>query len=109
MGSPFKSFFADVVFPGLTDNFFGEAGEYTPIDGGPSVPDIMVVIDTDVYIQPTSYDASTAETVDTLEALVVDVGDVSEGDIFTVDSVQYVCKRELENNGAVTKWVVHGG
>lgn len=109
MGSPFKSFFADVALPGLTENFFGEVGEYIPVGGGPSVPDILVVLDTGVVIQPISYDASTVETGDTLEALVVDVGDVSEGDIFIVDSIQYECKKELENNGAVTKWVVHGG
>lgn len=108
MVSPFKSFFTDVAFPGLTQDFFGEAGEYIPIGGGPSVPNIMVVLDIDVVIQPVAYDASTVELGDTLEALVVDVGDVSEGDIFIVDSIQYVCKKELENNGAVTKWVVHG-
>ena len=102
------AFFDDVGFPGLTDNFFGVAGEYRPIVGGAPVP-CMVVIDTDVVIQPVGYDATTVEVGDTLEALVSDVGDVSEGDTFTVDIAVYTCKKEIENNGAVTKWVVHAG
>jgi hypothetical protein len=102
----FDTFFDDTAFPALTDTFFGSAGSYQAVAGGDPVS-CQVVITRDVVIQPIGYDATAVITGDVLEALVADVGDVSEGDTFTVATVVYTCKKELENNSKITKWVVH--
>ena len=102
----FDTFFDDVGLPGLTDTFFGESGSYQSVLGGDPIA-TQVVITLDVVLQPTGYDSSTVVTGTTLEALIDDVGDVAEGDTFTVGSTVYTCKKELENSGKVTKWVVH--
>jgi hypothetical protein len=102
------SFFDSVGFPGLAEEFFGQVATYTPTTGDP-VPDCDVVLTRDVVIQPSSYEATTAIVGDTLEALVAQVGTVNEGDTFTLvnGGAVYACTRQLENNGRVTRWVVH--
>ena len=104
--SGFDSFFDDVGFPALTDTF-GQAGTYQSAAGGDSVF-CQVVITKDVVIEPTSYDSNTVTTGTVLESLVDDVGDVAIDDTFVVGTATYTCKKELENNGKITKWVVHG-
>lgn len=106
--SAFDTFMTDVGLPGLTDVMFGESGSYQSVTGGDPINDIQIVITDDVVIQPIGYEATTVITGTVVEALIDDVGDVSEGDTFTVGAVTYTCKKELENNGKITKWVVHG-
>ncbi|MCP5006931.1 MAG: hypothetical protein GY941_23735 [Planctomycetes bacterium] len=103
-----SAFFDDTGFPGLSE-FFGETATYQP-GTGDAVPDCDVVLTRDVVIQPTSYEATTVIVGDTLEAYVDQVGDLAEGDTFTMDvgGVVYTCIREIENNGKITKWVVNG-
>ena len=103
------TFFDNVGFPGLASVFFGQAATYQP-GTGDAVPECDVVLTKDVVIQPMSYESTVVLVGDTLEALVAQVGDLAEGDTFTLDDggTVYTCKREMENNGKVTKWVVHG-
>lgn len=103
------TFFDNVGFPGLASVFFGQAGTYQP-GTGDAVPDCDVVITKDVLIQPIGYESTVVTVADTLEALVAQVGDIAEDDTFTMDDggAVYTCMRELENNGKITKWVVHG-
>ena len=100
------SFFDDTALPGLTGVFFGQVATFTPVSGGPVSCD--VVITRDVVVQPMSYGATTVLVGDTIEALVDQVGDISEGDVFTIDGTDFACKRELDNNGRITRWVIHG-
>lgn len=103
------TFFDSVGFPGLASVFFGQAASYTP-GVGDLVPECNVVLTKDVVIQPSSYEATVAMVGDTLEALVSQVGDLAEGDTFALadGGTAYTCKRELDNNGEITRWVVHG-
>lgn len=103
------TFFDSVGFPDLASDFFGQVATYQP-GAGDAVPDCDVVLTKDVVVQPTSYEATTVIVGDTLEALVAQVGDIAEGDTFTMDDggVVYTCKRELDNNGKITRWVVYG-
>lgn len=102
----FDTFMDNVGLPGLTDTFFGESGSYQSVAGGDPVT-TQVVVTHDVVIQPPSYESTTVVTGTVVEALIDDVGTVSEGDTFTVGSAVYTCKKQLENSGSVTKWVVH--
>ena len=103
----FDTFMDNVGLPGLTETFFGESGSYLSVLGGDPVP-TQAVITFDVVLQPTGYDSSTVITGTVVEALIDDVGDVAEGDTFTVGATVYTCKKEIENSGKITKWVVHG-
>lgn len=103
----FDSFFSSVGLPALTAEIFGQAASYQAAAGGAPVS-CYVVVTHDVVIQPTSYDSTTVITGTTIEALVSAVPSVSVGDVFTVGAASYTCKKELENNGSITKWVVHG-
>jgi len=104
--SNFNSFFDNIGYSALL-GVFGDAGVYQSVLGGGTIS-CEVVITEDVVLEPTAYDSNTVTNGTVLEALVSDVGDVAIGDTFVVGSTTYTCKKELENNGKVLKWVVHG-
>ncbi len=102
--SQHNTFFSPSGFAALTETFFGETATYQAAAGGDPVL-CQVVVTRDVVVQPNSYDSTTVMTGDVIEALISVVGAVSEDDTFIVGTVTYTAIRELENNGAVTKWV----
>ena len=63
---------------------FADAAVYSPVTGD-DVP-CNVIIDHDVLIQADGYDASVATLGTTITALVDDVGTISRGDTFTLES-----------------------
>ena len=72
---------------------------FTPDPGAPAttVP-CLVVLEHDVILQPSSYDARVVETGSTIMALFSDVGEPAAGSIFEVDGDIFRVARITDNN-----------
>jgi len=82
------------VFVGSGD--FGYSAVYNPVSGDSVTCDIL--IDHDVILQPSSYDARVVETGSTITALYEDVGEPSTGSTFDVAGITYKVARITDND-----------
>lgn len=104
--SAHETFFDGAGFPALVEIFFGSEATFQGAGGPVSC---NVVLDKGVVLEPVAYPSHTVTHGVTIDALVDEVGEVAQGNTFTVESVVYTCVEEIGNNGKVTKWVVNNG
>lgn len=79
-------------------NDFAYPAVYTPVSAFYPVVSCTVLLDHDVILQPSSYDARVVETGSTITALYADVGEPSAGSTFEVDGVTYKVARITDND-----------
>lgn len=101
----FDTFFDEVAEPTLTEHIFGKVGSFTPASG-PVLAGVYGVVSESENIEPTGYDSTSVTVGTVLELRVSVVGEVHQGDTWTDGTTTYTCKREIENNGSITKWQV---
>ena len=77
---------------------FAYQAVYTPVSAFEPVVSCAVLLDHDVILQPSSYDARVVETGSTITALYADVGEPYAGSTFVVDGVTYKVSRITDND-----------
>jgi hypothetical protein len=95
--------FKDVMASDNADVFlnpddFAYPALYTPVSAFKPVVWCVVILDHDVILQPSSYDARVVETGSTITALYADVGEPAVGSTFEVDGVTYKVARITDND-----------
>ena len=82
----------------LNHDEFAYPAVYTPVSAFEPVVSCAVLLDHDVILQPSSYDARVVETGSTITALYADVGEPSAGSTFVVSGVTYKVARITDND-----------
>ena len=88
---------------------FGAPAVYTPDIDDPVIEDAVlcnVVVEHDVVLQPSNYDARVVETGTTIEALYRDVASPMTGSTFLVDDIKYRVERVTDNDREFVTMVV---
>ncbi len=88
----------------INSDEFGVQTVYTPVLGLPV--SCNVILDHDVVLQPSHYDAVVVETGSTIEALVKDVGTPLKGSTFVIDLDIYIVQRITDNDENFVTMVV---
>lgn len=68
-----------------------------------------IILDHDVILQPSSYDAQVVEPGSTIEALYSDVGEPEKGATFVIDDTTYTVQRITDNDKVFVTMVVKDG
>jgi len=93
----------------INSDEFGTAVAYAPVLDDPVIEDSVsckVLIDRDVVIQPSDYDAQVVEVGTTIEALYSDVGTPQKGSTFTSADTVFTVQRVQDNDKVFVKMVV---